>query len=159
MQLRLVAGFRAPCLVFEPALQLTCHVLGLITTANTARVLKYLSLNARDYACDETLPPAYFRSAPSHALPGPTAPRVYRQLPRRLSGPRAAATVQSALLANLLKTFHHDLSRCGPREEIFTFLSTATRCITVPPARLQLRMGPLPLESSLTLVVRAPHEL
>lgn len=51
------------------------------------------------------LPPAYFRSAPFHALSCPTAHRVYRHLTRGLSGPLAAATVQSALLANLLKLF------------------------------------------------------
>lgn len=80
MQLELMTGFREPCLVSEPTLQLTCHVLGHVTTANTARVLRYLSLNACNHAFDETfLLPTYFRVAPSYALfSRPTAHRVYR---------------------------------------------------------------------------------
>ena len=47
MQLGCAAGFRAPCLDFDPSLQLDRDVLGLNTPANTAR------RDARDHAYEE----------------------------------------------------------------------------------------------------------
>lgn len=122
MQLELAAGFRAPCLVFEPTLQLTCHALGLITTATTARVLRYLSLHTRDHACNETFASSLFsfRSVPRLVVSDCTPSLSTLDPWTQWASGCGYRTISFA--SKFAQAFHHGLSWCGPREQIFTCL-------------------------------------